>query len=184
MNTIIIHENGGNGEGGSGGARAGRTLRDVMRGPSTKPPEIVVVETLQECEARREERLNPKEDLWISSADGRYNSPIVPLRVGEIPNIETFFVRSPASYKSGRWPAHEYCQVHKNVLTKADYFKKALCGDFREARAQEIDLPEEDPAIFHFLVSFLYEGVYQPIKPAAAALGGLQSQSALFRSLR
>jgi hypothetical protein len=54
---------------------------------------------------------------------------------------------------------------------KSEYFRKALDGDFREAENQAIDLPEEDPAIFSFLVAFLYEGTYAPIKPVADALG-------------
>lgn len=36
---------------------------------------------------------------------------------------------------------------------------------------QSISLPEEDPAIFHFIVAFLYEDKYVPIKPIASALG-------------
>jgi hypothetical protein len=62
-------------------------------------------------------------------------------------------------------------QVHKNVLLKSEYFEKALCGKFRESDTQSIDLPEENPAIFHFLVAYLYEGRYEPIKPAASVLG-------------
>ena len=54
---------------------------------------------------------------------------------------------------------------------KAEYFRKALDGDFQEAEDQAIDLPEEDPAIFSFIVAFLYEGSYSPIKPIADALG-------------
>jgi hypothetical protein len=61
-------------------------------------------------------------------------------------------------------------QVHKSILIKAEYFRKAICGVFRESEAQAIDLPEEDPAIFHFIVAFLYENKYIPIKPAAAVL--------------
>ncbi|KAI5465909.1 hypothetical protein BGZ63DRAFT_347275 [Mariannaea sp. PMI_226] len=60
--------------------------------------------------------------------------------------------------------------VHKDILTKAEWFRKALCGNFREAGEQVVDLPEEDPAIFHFLVAFLYENRFDPIKPAASAL--------------
>lgn len=56
-------------------------------------------------------------------------------------------------------------------MIKAEYFKKALCGEFRESGAQAISLPEEDPAIFHFLVAFLYEGRYQSIKSVASVLG-------------
>jgi hypothetical protein len=54
---------------------------------------------------------------------------------------------------------------------KSEYFRKALDGDFREAENQAIDLPEEDPAIFSFVVAFLYEGTYAPIRPVADALG-------------
>lgn len=60
--------------------------------------------------------------------------------------------------------------MHKHILTKAEYFKKALCGDFRESETQSIDLPEENPSIFHFLIAYLYEGRYDPIKPVASAL--------------
>jgi hypothetical protein len=48
-----------------------------------------------------------------------------------------------------------------------------LNGDFREADDQAIDLPEEDPAIFSFVVAFLYEGTYIPIKTASNVLGKL-----------
>ncbi|RYP56540.1 hypothetical protein DL771_011859 [Monosporascus sp. 5C6A] len=57
-----------------------------------------------------------------------------------------------------------------SVLLKAEYFRKALCGEFRESEAQAIDLPEEDPAIFHFVVAFLYEERYVPIVPVASVL--------------
>lgn len=121
-----------------------------MRAPSTTAPEVVVLDSTYE-EKKRKETLNPKEDLWISSADGRYNSPMIPLRVGVAPYDQTFY-------------------VHKNILLKAEYFRKALCGRFKEAEAQAIDLPEEDPAIFHFIVAFLYEDKYVPIKPIASVL--------------
>lgn len=60
--------------------------------------------------------------------------------------------------------------MHKHVLIKAEFFKKALCGEFRESEAQAIELPEEDPAIFHFVVAFLYENKYVPIQAAATVL--------------
>ena len=60
--------------------------------------------------------------------------------------------------------------MHKHILLKSRYFERALCGDFRESGTQSIDLPEENPAIFHFLVAFLYEGKYDPIKPVASVL--------------
>lgn len=42
-----------------------------------------------------------------------------------------------------------------------------------EARTQVLDLPEENAAIFHFLIAYLYEGKYNPIKPASSVLGML-----------
>lgn len=39
-----------------------------------------------------------------------------------------------------------------------------------EAVAQSLDLPEEDPAIFHFIIAYLYEDRYVPTKPLSAAL--------------
>ncbi|KAH6845398.1 hypothetical protein B0I37DRAFT_183858 [Chaetomium sp. MPI-CAGE-AT-0009] len=76
---------------------------------------------------------------------------MIPLHVGEAPYHETFY-------------------VHKRVLLKSEYFEKALCGEFKESGMQSINLPEENPAIFHFLVAYLYEGKYEPIKPAASVL--------------
>lgn len=102
----------------------------------------------------------------------RYSSPVIPLRVGQPPRIETFYV-SAAVYthpRPGGLDSPPALQVHKHILLKSEYFERALCGDFREAAAQSINLPEEDPAIFHFVVAYLYEGRYDPIKPIASAL--------------
>ncbi|KAI1768238.1 hypothetical protein GGR53DRAFT_433550 [Hypoxylon sp. FL1150] len=143
-------ENSGEGSGGSN--TGGMTLNDAMRAPSINPPGVVVLDTMHgEGDRDAAEVLDPREDLWLSSADGRFNSPIVPLCVGTAPECETFY-------------------VHKTVLLKAEFFRKALCGEFRESEAQAIDLPEENPAIFHFVVAFLYENKYVPIRPAAAVL--------------
>jgi len=76
--------------------------------------------------------------------------------------------RCPSSPASA--PALTASQVHKDILVKTTFFKKALCGNFKESETQSIDLPEEDPAIFHFIIAFLYEGRYDPIKPIASAL--------------
>ncbi|KAK1636705.1 hypothetical protein BDP81DRAFT_298037, partial [Colletotrichum phormii] len=127
-----------------------RTLGDVMRAGPTSFPDVIVIDETHE-ENKRKDDPSPSEDLWLSSADGRYNSTIIPLRVGRAPNQEVF-------------------HVHRNILLAAEYFRKALCGDFREAEAQSMDFPEEDPAIFHFLVAFLYQRSFVPIKPAASAL--------------
>jgi len=80
----------------------------------------------------------------------RHQSAIIPIRVG---------------------PTAELFNVHKAVLTKSEYFSKALDGDFKEAEEQAIFLPEEDPAIFSFVVAYLYEGKFMPIKPISSVLG-------------
>ena len=67
--------------------------------------------------------------------------------------------------------------VHRDILTKSEYFRKALDGEFREAEDQAMDLPEEDPAIFSFVVAFLYEEKYVPIKPIATVLGELSPRN-------
>ena len=172
------------------------TLGSVMEAPSTTTPDVVVLDALDE-DVKPREVADPRRDLWLSSSDGyvlsdrlcarlasailcskgprrvrtctrfiqqamiryfadannfsrRHQSPIVPIRVG--PHAETFY-------------------VHRDILTKSEYFRKALDGEFREAGDQAMDLPEEDPAIFSFVVAFLYEERYMPIKPIAAVLG-------------
>lgn len=66
--------------------------------------------------------------------------------------------------------------VHKDILTKSEYFRKALDGDFREAEEQAIDLPEEDPAIFSFIIAYLYEEKFVPVKTLSTALSTFQSR--------
>ncbi|KAK4132447.1 hypothetical protein BT67DRAFT_385146, partial [Trichocladium antarcticum] len=136
---------------GSSSSSDTRTLADVLRERSATVPEVVVLDSIPSGTIRCQEVLDPKEDLWLSTADGRYNAPVIPLHVGEAPYIETFY-------------------VHKPILLQSEYFETALCGDFRESDAQAIHLPEENPAIFHFLVAYLYEGRYEPIRPIASVL--------------
>jgi len=119
-----------------------------MRAPSTTTPDVVVLDFVDE-DVKVREVIDLKKDLWLSTADGRHQSPIIPVRVG--PHAETF-------------------HIHRDILTRSEYFRKALDGAFREAEEQAIDLPEEDPAIFSFVVAFLYEGKYVPIKPIATVL--------------
>ncbi|KUI66113.1 hypothetical protein VM1G_01639 [Cytospora mali] len=121
-----------------------------MRTSSTNTPDVVVLDRIP-SDLNHKEVLDPREDLWLSTADGRYSSTIIPLRVGTAPYQEVF-------------------QVHKNVLLKAEWFRKALLGEFLEAEAQSLDLPEEDPGIFHFLVAYLYEERYVPTKPLSTVL--------------
>ncbi|EFW99602.1 hypothetical protein CMQ_7970 [Grosmannia clavigera kw1407] len=129
---------------------ATRTLLDTMRAPATRAPRPVVLdEGIDDDPDSSAESLNPQEDLWLTTANGQYNSPIVTLDVGNPP--KTFY-------------------VHRDVLVKYDFFRASLEGNFLESQTQHIDLPEENPAIFHFLVAFLYEKQYAPIQPLAGAL--------------
>lgn len=88
-------------------------------------------------------------------ASSRYTSPIIEVRVG---------------------PHAEIYPVHKAILLKSDFFRKALNGEFMESKSQTVDLPEEDPDIFSFLIAFLYEGTFVPIKPLASVLGNIKMQ--------
>ncbi|KAF3346331.1 Putative E3 ubiquitin protein ligase [Verticillium dahliae VDG2] len=155
-----------NGEGSSAGASAERTLDDTMRAPTSTTPDVVVLEHAHN-EKKAKDAPNLREDFWLSSSDGRYNSPIIPLRVGQAPDIAIF-------------------HVHKDVLLTSEYFRKALCGSFREADAQSMDLPEEDPAIFHFVVAFLYQQTFVPIQAVASVLrsetGGVPLEAVVWRS--
>jgi hypothetical protein len=49
--------------------RSTRTLDDVMRAPGATLPEVVVLESMP-TEHGRKETLNPRHDLWLSTADG------------------------------------------------------------------------------------------------------------------
>lgn len=125
-----------------------RTLSDTMMQPSVAVPEVVVLDSTH-VEEPRKIAMSATKDLWLSTVDGRHQSPIIPIRCG--PYAETFY-------------------VHKDILTKEKFFRNALNGKFREADEQAIDLAEEDPALFSFVVAYLYEGKYAPIKPASKAL--------------
>jgi len=46
-----------------------RTLGDVMRAPSSTLPDVIVLNSLPD-ETDRKEVLDPKEDLWLTTADG------------------------------------------------------------------------------------------------------------------
>ncbi|VTT70701.1 unnamed protein product [Fusarium fujikuroi] len=146
LGSFVMADDAGNAE-IAGSTVTVHTLADAMGVPQ---PQVMVIDRVYE-EEKEEHPPSTTEDLWVSSADGRYCSAPVPIRVGPLNNMQTFY-------------------VHKDILVQAEWFQKALCGNFREASEQFIDLPEEDPAIFHFLVAFLYEGCYEPIKPAASVL--------------
>ncbi|KAG4438137.1 hypothetical protein IFR05_006384 [Cadophora sp. M221] len=124
------------------------SLDAVMRAPSTTTPDVVVLDFVRE-EVKPKDPIDPRKDLWLSTVDGRYSSAIIPVRVG--PYAETF-------------------PIHRDILCKSEYFRRALDGEFKEAGDQAVDLPEEDPDIFSFVVAYLYEEKFLPIKTMSTAL--------------
>ncbi|CZR50892.1 uncharacterized protein PAC_00766 [Phialocephala subalpina] len=124
------------------------SLDAAMRAPSTTAPDVVVLDHIEEGEKPRD-LADPKKDLWLSTVDGRYTSPIIHVRVG--PSAETF-------------------PVHKAILMKYDSFSAAIDGKFREAVEGVLELPEEDPDIFSFVVAWLYEEKFVPIRSLEMAL--------------
>lgn len=64
----------GNGEGSSRPIPAEGTLHDVVVAPSNAP-DVVVLDRLPEG-LDVKEVLNPKEDLWLTTADG-YGNPLL-----------------------------------------------------------------------------------------------------------
>ncbi|KAL2064900.1 hypothetical protein VTL71DRAFT_4040 [Oculimacula yallundae] len=135
-------------EPGMRSAGAESSLDAVMRAPSTTTPDVVVLDFIRE-EVKPKDLIDPKKDLWLSTADGRYSSTIIPVRVGV--HAETF-------------------PIHKDILCKSEYFRRALEGEFKEAGDQAIDLPEENPDIFSFVVAYLYEEKFSPIKTMSTVL--------------
>jgi hypothetical protein len=59
-------------------------------------PQVVVLSTDFREELEEAERvLDPQEDLWLSTVDGRYCSYPIPVRVGGMHNLQTFYVFTP-----------------------------------------------------------------------------------------
>jgi len=73
---------------------SGGTLADVVRSAAA-PPGVVVLDVAHDITNTRKETLKLDEDLWLSTADGRFNSPIIPMHVGEegFTSMQTFYVR-------------------------------------------------------------------------------------------
>lgn len=81
-----------NGE-SSGAANAGATspTLDGAIAAATNPPGIIVLDR-DYREDKKPVLPNPKEDLWLSTVDGRYGSRPIPIRVGQLHNMQTFYV--------------------------------------------------------------------------------------------
>jgi hypothetical protein len=95
---------------------------------------------------------------------------MVPLYVGEHPDTATFYVSYHSASQSVCNARADIPQVHRDILIKYEYFEKALCGGFLESNNQSLYFPDDDPGIFHFLIAYIYEGRYDPIKPIASVL--------------
>ncbi|KAI9806467.1 MAG: hypothetical protein M1833_003654 [Piccolia ochrophora] len=52
--------------------------------------------------------------------------------------------------------------AHEDVLCLSSFFKAACRGQFQEAHARRIDLPDEEPEIFSSVLEYLYKGDYYP----------------------
>lgn len=85
-----------NGESSSSAAHNDGGATSQLFGDTTasaiNPPGVVVLDRSHR-EDRKQTQPNPKEDLWLTTVDGRYSSPPIPIRVGQLPNIQTFYVR-------------------------------------------------------------------------------------------
>lgn len=52
--------------------------------------------------------------------------------------------------------------AHEDILCLSPFFAAALKGNFREANARTVELPDEDPVIFSAVLEYLYKGDYYP----------------------
>ena len=52
--------------------------------------------------------------------------------------------------------------AHEDVLSLSSFFAAACRGQFLEAHAKRIDLPDEEPEIFSCVLEYLYKGDYYP----------------------
>lgn len=66
---IGTNSGGASSSGNNAGDHERMTLDDVMRAPSTNRPGVVVLDSTHDNKNRKDV-LNPREDLWLSSADG------------------------------------------------------------------------------------------------------------------
>lgn len=59
-------------------------------------------------------------------------------------------------------PEQRMFAAHEDVLTHSPFFATALRGQFFEANAKRIDLPDEDPEVLSCVLEYLYKGDYTP----------------------
>jgi len=59
-------------------------------------------------------------------------------------------------------PEQRLFAAHEDVLTHSPFFAVALRGQFFEADAKRIDLPDEEPEVLSCVLEYLYKGDYTP----------------------
>ena len=59
-------------------------------------------------------------------------------------------------------PEQRLFAAHEDVLCHSPFFTAACRGQFQEAHARRIDLPDEEPEIFSSVLEYLYKGDYYP----------------------
>jgi len=59
-------------------------------------------------------------------------------------------------------PDQRLFAAHEDVLCHSPFFATALRGQFFEANAKRIDLPDEEPEVLSSILEYLYKGDYSP----------------------
>ncbi|KAI0383812.1 hypothetical protein F5Y04DRAFT_278438 [Hypomontagnella monticulosa] len=65
------------------------------------------------------------------------------------------------------WQIEMQQQVHLDILLRAEFFRRRLDGRFLEAIVGGLRLHEDKPAVFFFVVAWLYEKTYMPFRRTA-----------------
>ncbi|ORY69889.1 uncharacterized protein BCR38DRAFT_481049 [Pseudomassariella vexata] len=61
-------------------------------------------------------------------------------------------------------------KLHKAILTsRSEWFRRAICGDFKEARENELVLEEKDPDSVHAMLLWVYTKTCQSFDPSIFA---------------
>lgn len=63
---------------------------------------------------------------------------------------------------AGTSPNSRTFYAHEGILSKTQFFNRALNGKFQEATTREVELPEDDPEAFSSVLEFLYGEEYSP----------------------
>lgn len=61
-----------------------------------------------------------------------------------------------ATIRVGKGEAQEDLIVHEDIISRSDFFKRALNGNWAEAETRVIEMPEDDPAAVRLYLNFVY----------------------------